>query len=668
LNGADVQLGFFDCPHTEIEILWGVLNNQHSQRSLCGCYVHVVGKYFVYDTATINTTPTPTAMVNAKARLAEAYTCTGTCSSKDTDIGVSYTARGEISDTYAKTPNSGGYYHLAGQYWENGTLKQLSGLPGLPTTISYGPDGQGRGNTVSASSGQTPLVSSTTYNSAGLPTAINLGSGAGDSDSFTYDPNTNRMSQYQFTVNGTSLASALTWNANGMLRAQDITDAFNAPNTQNCTYQYDDLSRIGQVDCGTNKRGQSFAYDPFGNITKTVLANHSGDSFQPTYDPATNRIQTLPGNPPFVVQYDANGNVLNDSLHVYTWDAEGRPLTVDGVGLSYDALGRMVEQNRSGAYTQIVYSPSGGKLALMSAQTLQKALVPLSGRAMAVYNSSGLLYYAHADMLGSIRLGTTPARAMYFDVAYGPFGETYAQSGSVDPAYTGKMADTSQRQDTSGGLYDFPLREYSVQGRWPSPDPAGLVSVCFKDPQTQNRYAYVRNNPMSFVDPLGAQPCDPFFDPFCGRCPFFDPFCGGERRCSPFDPFCHPLLLLPIVRIGRGGGGGVERARRLNLALIPLGIFRALESGGDAGPCQGTTDCSYYKAQCAKATTPSSKLYYCVGAPAVCNSAGHSRQANCVRLQLQEGDNCLNKLTGFAGCEVKNHALAFAFCGVDCSL
>src|SRR2546422_7563960 len=37
------QLGFFECPHTEIEILWGVLNNQHSQRSLCRCYVHVVG-------------------------------------------------------------------------------------------------------------------------------------------------------------------------------------------------------------------------------------------------------------------------------------------------------------------------------------------------------------------------------------------------------------------------------------------------------------------------------------------------------------------------------------------------------------------------------------------------------------------------------------------------
>jgi hypothetical protein len=133
----------------------------------------------------------------------------------------------------------------------------------------------------------------------------------------------------------------------------------------------------------------------------------------------------------------------------------------------------MVEQNRSGTYTQIVYGPVGG-----SGQTLQKGLVPLSGKGMAVYNSSGLLYYAHADMLGSIRLGTTPARGMYFDLAYAPFGETYAPSGSVDPAYTGQMADTSQRQDTAGGLYDFPLREYSTQGRWPSPDPAGRAATC----------------------------------------------------------------------------------------------------------------------------------------------------------------------------------------------
>jgi RHS repeat-associated protein len=41
-------------------------------------------------------------------------------------------------------------------------------------------------------------------------------------------------------------------------------------------------------------------------------------------------------------------------------------------------------------------------------------------------------------------------------------------------------------------LYDFLYREHSpVQGRWLSPDPAGMAAANPADPQTWNRYAYV---------------------------------------------------------------------------------------------------------------------------------------------------------------------------------
>jgi hypothetical protein len=43
-----------------------------------------------------------------------------------------------------------------------------------------------------------------------------------------------------------------------------------------------------------------------------------------------------------------------------------------------------------------------------------------------------------------------------------------------------------------------------VQGRWLVPDPAGLAAVDITNPQTWNRYAYVANNPLSNVDPLGT--------------------------------------------------------------------------------------------------------------------------------------------------------------------
>jgi len=277
---------------------------------------------------------------------------------------------------------------------------------------------------------------------------------------------------------------------NGTLRTLNITDPFNSANTQNCSYLYDDLTRLQSANCGTIW-SQTFSYDPFGNISKS-----GSMSFQPTYSATTNRMTSLPG---FTPSYDANGNVLNDNSHIYTWDAEGRPVTVDGVGLTYDALGRMLEQNRSGAYTQIVYAPTGEKLALMNGQTLLKAFVQLPANVTAVYTSSGLAYYRHADWLGSSRFASTPSRAMYSDTAYAPFGEPYAQAGSSDLSFTG------QNQDTVGGLYDFPAREYSTQGRWPSPDPAGVLSAIAEFPQSWNRYAYVMNNPLNLVDPTGME-------------------------------------------------------------------------------------------------------------------------------------------------------------------
>jgi len=416
-----------------------------------------------------------------------------------TDIGFSYTSRGEPSDVYESTPHSGGYYHVAEQFWANGAAKQVTGLASLPT-FTFNVDGEGRTYQVSASSGQNP-VTNTAFNNASQPTSVTFGST--DTDSYTYDPNTNRMTQYQFSVNGSSLTGTLTWNANSTLHGLNITDALNSADNQSCSFLYDDLARLASTDCGT-VWSQTYSYDAFGNIKKSGNA-----AFQPTYDAATNHITSVSG---FNPTYDNNGNTLTDPSHTYSWDSAGKPVGIDSVNMTYDALGRMVEQNRSGTYTQFVYGPHGRKFAIFSGQTLQKAFIPLPGGAQAVYNASGILYYGHSDHLGSTRLGSTTSRTVSFDVAYAPFGETYAASGSSDPSFTG------QRQDTVSGLYDFPAREYNSQGRWSSPDPLGLGSLNPLDPQTLNRYVYARNTPTSMVDPFGMESCDESSDPeACGN-------------------------------------------------------------------------------------------------------------------------------------------------------
>jgi RHS repeat-associated protein len=127
-------------------------------------------------------------------------------------------------------------------------------------------------------------------------------------------------------------------------------------------------------------------------------------------------------------------------------------------------------------------------------------LVPLPGGDTAVYNGSGLNYIRRMDTLGSSRLATTWAHAVYSKEAYAPFGENYNEAGTTDRSFTGQDSDLTQ----NAGLYDFKFRKLdSTAGRWLSPDPSGWNAVDLTHPQTLNRYAYVGNSPLTQADSDG---------------------------------------------------------------------------------------------------------------------------------------------------------------------
>ena len=475
-----------------------------------GSVTNTILREFVYDSE--SSYPTGVTVSNGKTRMVEAKTInTSNLNINVTDEFFSYSPRGELAGVYELTPHSSGYYHTSAAYWPTGALETLSGIPGVPT-INYGAsgaglDGEGRYTEVTAASGTNPVTSvtystSSTTNPLGSLTGVTFGSA--DSDSFTYDPNTGRMTGYTFSVNSKTDAGTLTWNTNGTVGTLVIADALNASNSQTCTYSYDDLARVAGVASGTpgvkcvngstTVWSQTFTYDAFGNVSKS-----GSSSFAPSYvfssGATTNQFNSIPG---VTVSYDKNGNLLTDNLNTYTWDPNwGNPASVNRTDLIYDALGRMVEQQNGSTDTEILYSPVG-KTALMSGQTLTKAFAYLPGGATAIYNSTGLAYYRHSDWLGSSRLTSTAWRTVYSDSAYAPFGEQYAASGTADASYTG------QNSDTTSSLYDFTFREHSPsQGRWTVPDPLGTGAVDPTNPQTWNRYAYVNNNPLAFIDPLG---------------------------------------------------------------------------------------------------------------------------------------------------------------------
>lgn len=203
--------------------------------------------------------------------------------------------------------------------------------------------------------------------------------------------------------------------------------------------------------------------------------------------------------------YDGNGNLTTDctSSNTYAWDSDGNTIGVNlsgsaPISITYDAFDRAVEENNSGTYKQVLYSPIG-KLALMAKQTANNVFLPLPGFEQATYTNS-TIRFRHYDWLGSSRFESNMSEQEYGDVAYAPFGETYSIKNTPYLSFTG------QNQDTTSGLYDFLYRGHSaVQGRWISPDPTGLGAVDPTNPQTWNRYAYVMNNPLALTDALGLQ-------------------------------------------------------------------------------------------------------------------------------------------------------------------
>ena len=449
-------------------------------------------KGFVYD----NAVPYAISVSNPLGRLTAAYI--GPFSSYTMAEAFGYDARGEATDFYV-SPVTGynHWYHTQQSYFANGVSGGAEGYYGtgttqpFTTTLGAALDGEGRLYGIWDSSAT--IWAGTTYNSASQPTLVNLIDG---SESFGYDP-AGRMSGWTSKAGtANTQTGGLTWNANGTVQQLVMTDTYNSTNQQTCSYTYDDLGRLGPVNAkgvncvsgSTTLWQQTFGYDAFGNITKSGTGNWTVN-----YNTSTNQIQGW--------TYDGMGNLKNSGDHTYTYDAEGRPVTVDSVQVMYDAFERPVEEESGGTYSQILYSPSGQKFAFMSGSTVDRYLVPLVAGMQAVYTAAqpaSVAYYRHSDWLGSNRFSATTSGTVYFDEAYAPFGEHYAGTGTSDLSFTG------QTQDTVTGLYDFPFRQqHPVQGRWLVPDPAGLAAVDITNPQTWNRYAYVMNNPLGYIDPLG---------------------------------------------------------------------------------------------------------------------------------------------------------------------
>src|SRR5207245_11674656 len=122
-----------------------------------------------------------------------------------------------------------------------------------------------------------------------------------------------------------------------------------------------------------------------------------------------------------------------------------------------------------------------------------------AGSHLATYNM-GTTFFSHSDWLGSERTRSDVNGNSAGTCSGNPYGDNYTCTGA-DPS---PVKYAGMEYDSESQLYHTQFRYYNPRlGLWMTPDPAGLAASSGDDPQSENRNAYVGNDPINAVDPLG---------------------------------------------------------------------------------------------------------------------------------------------------------------------
>jgi RHS repeat-associated protein len=273
------------------------------------------------------------------------------------------------------------------------------------------------------------------------------------------------------------------------------------PNGVLAAYVYDAASQLTSL---TYSKASSpigdlqYAYDGAGrrnsvtgSLARIVLPQTTTGN---VYNAANQLTQS--GSMPLA--YDLNGNLTNDGLHTYSWNARNQLTSIDSGGAAtyaYDPFGRRITKNISGMpSTNMLYDGMNPVQEISGGSPTANLLTGGVDEYFARSDSTGTSNYL-PDALGSTVALTDANGTVQTQYSYDPFGST-TQSGASS---TNSVAFAGRELDTAG-LYYSRARYYSpALQRFISRDPIGFGGGI-------NLYGYAGNNPVGLVDPLGTKP------------------------------------------------------------------------------------------------------------------------------------------------------------------
>ena len=451
------------------------------------------GVTYTYDDASVS---------NSKGRVTQISS-----SVSITDL-KSYDAMGRIAESWQTT--SGETYKM--YYGYNLAVGMTSQTYPSQRTVTTSYDAAGRASSVSGSGNET-YVSTISYAAHGAMQTMALGNGLTETLSYN-----SRLQPLSIGV-GSLVSFGYdygTTNNNGNILSQTIS----APGlnvTQSYSYN-DPMNRLTGIS-ESSGWSQTYGYDRYGNRN----TGWSSSQYLPLQVPAISEINNRITAANY--SYDAAGNLTQwpTALGTSVYDAENKMISFNGgeATYSYDGEGRRVRKATGGTTTVFVYNAVGQMVAEYSSVT----------------PSSGGTQYIIADHLGSTRVVMDAGGAVIARHDYLPFGEEISSGIGGRTTGMGYAADdgirqkfTSKERDSETGLDYFLARYYSsAQGRFLSPDEfAGGPDFLFgggessegalpyadiTDPQSLNKYVYVYNRPLVYIDPDGHDPVAAALDP-----------------------------------------------------------------------------------------------------------------------------------------------------------
>lgn len=313
---------------------------------------------------------------------------------------------------------------------------------------------------------------------------------------------------------GASLQNlAYQWDAVGNLtQRQDLNQALTE------SFNYDDLNRLTRSQAGAAVT--TLGYDPLGNLaSKGGVGSYAYESSKLH---AVTRVTPATG-PAATYAYDANGNMTSRAGTEVTWFASNLPKRVrltpgsaaNSSEFQYTVDGRRWRHVYNAGGTIYTHVSIGGLLEKVTqgSTTDYRHAIHANGQTVALYSrkstGTNTTRYLLRDHLGSVDAILSSSGSLLLRESFDAHGARRGANGTGVPS-SGELAtmrDVTRRGFTdhehldSTGLIHMNGRAYDPRiGRFLSTDP--VVQAPYSA-QGRNRYSYVADNPLRYVDPSG---------------------------------------------------------------------------------------------------------------------------------------------------------------------